>query len=108
MWIPRLRTVALVSLLALLAAVLGRSPGDSRAAGSKPAITLPQDSQAVVLSYDPGAGGFLRKGPPPYLKIQADGQVTVCSPFDGSKKESKLTATQLQELLRFIIQDNNF
>jgi hypothetical protein len=34
--------------------------------------------------------------------------VTVTSLFDGSKKESMLTPKQLQELLRFLIRDNDF
>jgi hypothetical protein len=60
-----------------------------------------------VLTYDPGAGGFKRKGEAPYLKIQADGSVTVVSVFDGSKKEGKLTAKELDELLKFVIQDKD-
>src|SRR4051812_25363171 len=88
----------LVGLLALLGAGgWRRSPSraddppakDTKGGDAKAAITLPKDPGAVVLRYDPGAGGFIRKGPPPYLKIQADGRVTVTSLFDGSKKESK-------------------
>ena len=94
-----------MALVALLAAQIGGSAGPK---DDPKAIALPKDPKAVVLSYDPGAGGFIRKGPPPYLKIQADGNVTVTSLFDGSTKETKLTPDQLQELLRFVIKDNDF
>ena len=105
MRITRLRTIALVPLFALLVGgVCWRSASaEQKAADAKPAITLPKDPKAIVLSYDPGAGGFIRKGPAPYLKIQADGDVTIVSPYDGSKKEAKLSAEQLQELLRFAV-----
>src|SRR5712691_4914013 len=101
MFIARQRTVALVLLVALLASV-GLAPSEAAPVAPK------EDPKAVVLSYDPGAGGFIRKGPPPYLRIQADGQVTVTNLLDGSKKESKLTAKQLDDLLRFVIHDNDF
>jgi hypothetical protein len=80
---------------------------DKKADDKKPAIVLPKDPRTVVLTYDPGAGGFVRKGAMPQLKIQADGQVTVVSPFDGTKKEGKLTAKELDELLRFVIQEKD-
>src|SRR5262249_35849993 len=68
-------------LLVLLASTCwldsGSWAGDKKADDPKAPIALPKDPKTVVLSYDPGAGGFIRKGPPPYLKIQADGQVTV-------------------------------
>jgi hypothetical protein len=82
--------------------------GGDKAGDPKPKIVLPKDPMALVVTYDPGAGGFIRKGPAPYLKIQADGQVLVTNLHDGSKKEAKLTANQLQELLAFIIQENDF
>jgi hypothetical protein len=71
-------------------------------------IVLPKDPKAIVLSYDPGAGGFIRKGEAPHLKIQADGQVFVVNPHDGVKKEAKLPAMKLEELLRFVVKDNDF
>jgi len=113
MRISRHQQIALVILLALVAGGVGWLDsgcwaGDKKPDDSKPAIVLPKDPKAVVLSYDPGAGGFIRKGPPPYLRIQADGQVTVTNLHDGAKKESKLTAKQLDELLRFVIQDKDF
>lgn len=113
----RLQTIALVSLFSLLA---GSSwlTSHSRAAAPakkgekandvKPAIILPKDPKAVVLSYDPGAGGFIRKGAAPYLKIQADGQVTVTNVVDGTTASSKLTPKELEDLVRFVIEDKDF
>src|SRR4051794_20310687 len=95
------RRCASVVLLAAFAA-------SSRAEDKKPAVVPPKDPKAVVLTYDPGAGGFVRKGEAPYLKVQADGSVTVVSLFDGTKKEGKLTAKELDELLKFVIQDKDF
>jgi hypothetical protein len=101
--------VALLAAFAL-ASLFGSTSRaeDKKADDKKPEIVLPKDPKAVVLTFDPGAGGFVRKGEAPYLRIQADGQVTVVSLFDGSKKEGKLTAKELDELLRFVIQDQDF
>lgn len=71
-------------------------------------IALPKDPKAVVLSYDPGAGGFIRKGPPPYLEILANGQVTVTNLHTGMKKESKLTDKELKDLVKFVVDDQSF
>src|SRR3954471_3557016 len=99
----RLSALLLAALL-LPALVAPASRGDDK----KPAVVLPKDPKAVVLTYDPGAGGFVRKGEAPYLKVQADGSVTVVSLFDGTKKEGKLTAKELDGLLKFVIQDKDF
>jgi hypothetical protein len=101
------KRIVLVVLVALLAGVTGLRAEDKKAGDAKPEIVLPKDGKAVVISYDPGNGGFVRKGPPPYLQIQADGQVTVVNLFDGSKKEAKLTAKELDELLRFVVHDED-
>jgi len=106
------RCVVVVLLSASLIAAWGELASRASAQEKKPdaaaKIVLPKDPKAVVLSYDPGAGGFIRKGAPPYLKILADGQVTVTSVFDGSQKEAKLTSKQLEELLQFVVNDKGF
>src|SRR5207253_7295626 len=76
----RLSKLCCSTLVAIFAAVAvtGRAEDkkpDDKKDDKKPAIVLPKDPKAVVLTYDPGAGGFIRKGEAPYLKIQADGQV---------------------------------
>jgi hypothetical protein len=108
MCISRQPRIVLILLVAFLTGGVGWPASDSRADAPKPKIVLPKDPKAVVLSYDPGNGGFVRKGPPPYLQVRADGQVTVVSPFDGSRKERKLTAKELDDLLRFILHDKDF
>jgi hypothetical protein len=114
MRIAKLRRAALAALPVLLVGIAGwlcslsLAAEPQKAGDAKPPIILPKDPKALVLTFDPGAGGFVRKGPAPYLKIQADGAVAVTSLFDGSKKESKLTAQELQDLLRFVIQENDF
>lgn len=95
------------ALSALLALVLGVARADEPRK-DEVKIVLPKDSSAVVISYDPGAGGFVRKGEAPFLKIQADGRVTVTNLHDGSKKESKLTVKELDDLLKFIVGENEF
>ena len=67
-----------------------------------------KDPKAVVISYDPGAGGFIRKGEAPYLKIQADGQVTVTGLHDGAKAQAKLAPKELADLLKFIVVEQKF
>jgi hypothetical protein len=101
-----LRLTALFTLGVLL--TVHASAGETKKGDNKSTIILPKDPKAIVLSYDPGAGGFIRKGEPPYLKIQADGAVTVTSLFDGSKQEAMLTPAQVQELLQFAVKDNDF
>jgi hypothetical protein len=109
MFLSQRRSFALVALVAFLAvATASRLPARVAAQEDKPLFTLPKDPKAVVISYDPGAGGFIRKGEAPYLKIQADGQVTVTNLHDGSKKEGKLTVKELEELLTFIVKGNDF
>jgi hypothetical protein len=89
-------------------AIDGGATRPAKASAAKAAIVLPKDPKAVVLSYDPGAGGFVRKGASPYLRIQANGQVTVTNLLNGTKKESKLTVKQVKDLLGFVIQKSDF
>ncbi len=102
-----LRMLPFTLIAAVLAAGAASWAQDKKADEPKP-IVLPKDPKAVVLSYDPGAGGFIRKGEAPYLKIQGDGSVTVTNLHDGAKKEAKLTAKELDDLLRFVIVDKKF
>jgi hypothetical protein len=99
----RLFSIAFAALF-LATFILSPLRGDD----ANPAIVLPKDSKEVVISYDPGAGGFVRKGEAPYLKIQADGQLVVTNLHDGSKKEAKLTVKELEDLLKFIVTENEF
>jgi hypothetical protein len=108
MFHSKMPTAGLAVLLSALAISLAASASDDTKTDEKSAIVLPKDPKAVVISYDPGAGGFVRKGPAPYLRIHADGAVVVTNLFNGAKKESNLTPMQLKELLRFIVKENDF
>jgi hypothetical protein len=102
------RPIAVFIALVFLGSLAHADPAPKDSKDEAKPIALPKDPKAVVLSYDPGAGGFIRKGEAPYLKIKADGQITVTSLVDGSKKETKLTAKELDDLLRFVIQEKDF
>ncbi len=96
----RMRSIAAIVLLLLHA-------GIAFADEKKPAVVLPKDGKTVVLTYDPGAGGFKRTGEAPFLKITADGSVTVTDLHSGVKKEAKLTPKELEELMAFVVTTND-
>jgi hypothetical protein len=95
-----------VSIVIACASVMRGAPAPKEEPKSD--IVLPKDPKATVITYDPGAGGFIRKGEAPYLRVQADGTVTVTGLHDGSKKEAKLTAKELDDLLQFIVKEQDF
>lgn len=110
MWISKAQKVAAVVLLGLLAAgwlTYYTMAADPAAAANKE-IVLPKDPRAVVLSMGVGGGMIRNATNEPYLQIQADGKVTRTDRISGAKKESKLTAAELQDLLRFVILENDF
>jgi RNA polymerase sigma factor (sigma-70 family) len=115
MGIARFRTGAVVLALVLVSVGLGGwrtyrawAADDKNSGDAKKEIVLPKDPKAVVLSMKM-TGGMLRNvTDDPYLQIQADGRVVVTERTTGAKKESKLSAEQLQDLLRFVIQENDF
>ena len=80
----------------------------SAAAQEKLSFPLPSDPVAAVITLD-WRGGF---GPPrtnmnPALTVRADGTATVID-SQGRNLETTLSASQLQDLLRFIIIDQDF
>ncbi len=74
------------------------------------AVDLPKDPQAVVLSYDEVGGyGPVRTRKGPYLSVLADGTVKVLPLQKGARDlELKLTAAELQELMRFVVEKHRF
>jgi hypothetical protein len=92
----------------LLLPILGLVLIAASSSADEPKIVLPKDAKAAVVSYDPGAGGFIRKGEAPYLKILADGSVTITDLHSGTKTEAKLAAKELDALLKFIVNDAKF
>jgi len=73
-------------------------------------IALPADPQAIVLLWDSQRGDDLpRRGAEPLLTIRADGTAVVTDPYGPGKTiQTRLTATQLNDLLRFAIQKQQF
>jgi hypothetical protein len=102
------RFSGLLCLLVAIACASGVSGAPAPKEEPKSEIVLPKDPKATVITYDPGAGGFIRKGEAPYLRIQADGTVTVTNLHDGARKEAKLTAKELDDLLQFIVKEQDF
>lgn len=103
------RTALLAITVCCVVAIGSISVGDEKKpADKKPAIPLPMDPKAVVLSFDPGQAGFIRKGEAPYLKIQRGGNVVVTSLLDGTMKEGKLTEKELDDLVRFVVEEQGF
>src|ERR1700722_18054886 len=107
MSISRSSTIALITLLTALGTT-APAKADTKDGDKKLEIVLPKDPKGVVLTFDPGANGFVRKGEPPYIKIQADGQVFVTNVFNGTKTEGKLTPKELEDLLRFVVGEKDF
>jgi RNA polymerase sigma factor (sigma-70 family) len=112
MWISKMRMAAVVVLLLVLAGWAGWATFQTLAADPATAtqkeIVLPKDSKAVVLSMEVGGGMLKNASPEPFLLIQADGKVIRTDRVTGAKRESRLSPLELQELLRFVIQDNDF
>ncbi len=72
--------------------------------------TLPEAPGAIVILLD-YKGGFTppRENEDATFTIHADGKAVVGAPFGQSKKiEGKLTAEELQSLLAFILEENDF
>jgi len=76
----------------------------------KPVVTLPKDPNAVVVQLD-YVGGYTppRKTNDPFLRIRADGRVTLIDPFGQLKTvETKISSENLLAFLTFALEENNF
>lgn len=105
MWISKRQTVALIALL--MAGLVAPGAGAADTKEAKP-VMLPKDSKAVVASLFVTGGMIKNKTDAPFLQIQADGRVVVTDRTTGEQKETKLTAEKLQDLLRFVVQEQDF
>jgi RNA polymerase sigma factor (sigma-70 family) len=110
MWFSKAKKVALVAVLGLLAAgwLTYRTLLAANPAAANKEVVLPKDPKAVVLSMSVGGGMIRNASPDPFLQIQADGKVIQTDRVSGAKKESKLTPAELQDLLRFVVYENDF
>jgi RNA polymerase sigma factor (sigma-70 family) len=72
-------------------------------------ILLPKDPKAVVIYFDLRHGNAVEADRPPVLAIHADGKVVITDPTGAAKNvEGKLTAKELQDLMRFVVVDRKF
>jgi hypothetical protein len=113
MWFAKLRNIAAVTLI--LGIVAGSAEwamyhawAADPATALKQEIVLPKDPKTVVLSMAIGGGRIRNASPDPFLQILADGKVIRTDRISGAKRESRLTPAELQEILRFVIQQNDF
>jgi hypothetical protein len=109
-------TAAIVAAAALTALTVtgGSLPSASQAHAGEfgPVKThqLPDDPKAILISLD-HQSGFTgpRTGQGPTMTISADGTVTIPANYQGQKAfQEKLTRQEVQELLRFVIDKNEF
>jgi hypothetical protein len=109
-----LAKIKFVLAAALVISTLGTGHNASVAAPAPPEakgpdIKLPADPKAAVITFDHMGGGIRRVNNDPVMIIRADGTVTVSDPWGlGGAAESKISARELQDLLRFIIRDKEF
>ncbi len=79
-------------------------------AADLPPINLPDDPNAVVLTYDPGVGAGKpeRKGAAPCLTVHVDGTMEFVNPVDGAQASGKLNDKEFKELLSFVVHEQDF
>jgi hypothetical protein len=77
---------------------------------TKPVVSLPKDPNAVVVQLDYVGGHTLpRKTNDPFLRIRADGRVTLIDPFGQLKPvETKIASDNLLAFLKFALEEHNF
>src|SRR5262249_33175546 len=105
----RITTVGRSLLLATVTVELCLTVVLSAPEQEKLSFPLPSDPLAPVITLD-WRGGFVlppRKNMNPALTVRANGTVTVID-SQGGNLETMLSASQLQDLLRFVISDQNF
>lgn len=74
-----------------------------------PDIKLREDPKSAVITYDQSGGRLRRVKQEPVMIIRADGTVIVGDPYGrGTGCESKLTARELQDLLKFALNEKEF
>jgi hypothetical protein len=88
-----------------------RHPKRGAAIGPKgPVLALPKDPDVVVVQLD-YIGGYTppRKTNDPYLRIRADGRVTLIDPFGKQKTvEVKLSPENVLAFIKFAVAENDF
>jgi RNA polymerase sigma factor (sigma-70 family) len=101
---------AVLFVLTLVGGGLGlfALPSLARLKNEEP-VALPKDPQAVVLTWDHWRADLPRMKDAPALRILADGTVQANDPHGpGIAVQAKLSAAELQELLRFAVREQGF
>jgi hypothetical protein len=99
--------LAALTLSLITVCLIGALHAAETGGGKIPDYDLPKDGSAVVLSLRYLGGMIWRPEAKPYLQIQADGKVLVHD-AQGNKKEGQLTSKELQDLLRFVLREQDF
>jgi RNA polymerase sigma factor (sigma-70 family) len=86
-----------------------RTAAADRAADSGPPVVLPADPQKTVLLWDTRRPDLARHTEEPRLLVRADGTVRATDPYGpGKPVEIKLSARELQEVLRAVVHEHGF
>lgn len=104
------RYILAVLLLGLVpAAVAFAADGDQpKTPATKPHM-LPEDGNAVIITYDHSGGMILRRNTEPVLVVHADGTLHAGNPYAAAKGcDGKLTPEELQSLLQDILDVQQF
>jgi RNA polymerase sigma factor (sigma-70 family) len=105
------RVAALILALTLLVGATGLFTYQKLAAkdDAPPVVALPEDPQAMVLVWDYLRPELARKTEEPLVRLKADGSLTVNDPYGSGKPiATKLSAKELQAVLRFAIREQSF
>jgi hypothetical protein len=105
MLISKVRAAVLSAVLTASVGLAGAAWASQKLPAARPnAPVAPPKPSPVVLTLN-YAGGMILRPATPYLQIHANGLVVLTNP-NGQQKQSRLTAAQLQQLLRFVNQQN--
>jgi RNA polymerase sigma factor (sigma-70 family) len=108
LWLGVLLTIGGAGWSAYYAVNRGSVIDVAEAQANRP-IALPSDARTPVLTWDRKREGWPRRTDEPQLLIRADGSVKVTDPYGpGKTLDGSLSATELQELLRFAIDGQEF
>jgi hypothetical protein len=108
LWLAVLLTIGGAGWSAYRALIPG-SAVDVADAQANRAIALPPGAQTPVLTWDRNREGLTRRTDEPQLLIRADGSLKVTDPYGpGQTLDGSLSAAELQELLCFAIDGQDF
>jgi hypothetical protein len=101
-----LTTAATAGIWCSIACAQDTTPTGSPA--STAPVVIPGDPSAVVVTMQVVGGMIQNKSKDPFLTVFADGRVHVTDRTTGVRKESKLSGSELSDLLEFVVQGKGF